>query len=89
MTIRNISIFTIRDKLKEENLRLVSISDWKFESDKDSEGRNKCIELNGFPGVFRDFQGKCYDLRSRDLCPSYSNFMQKVTYIFIKFYIGN
>ena len=61
----------------------MSISDWKLEADVDSLGRSKCIELNGFPGIFRDFKGKSHDLRSKELCPTYNNFMNKVILFFI------
>lgn len=72
--------FDYTEKLKQNNLRSVSILDWRIEPDEDSSGKLKCIELNGFPGVFRDYKGKCYDLRPKEMCPSYNNFMEKVSF---------
>ena len=33
--------------------------------------------LDGFPGVFKGVDGKVYDLRPKDSCPSFENLKSK------------
>lgn len=68
----------IDDLLKMNKLRRVEVCNWKLESDENELGLRKCVELNGFPLVYADYNGKIHDLRNMDRCPSYNNFMKKV-----------
>lgn len=66
-----------RDKLIESKLRKVDIQNWKIEPDVNEEGFIKCIELTGFPFVFRDFKGIIHDMRPKENVPSFNNFAKK------------
>ena len=64
-------------KLKESNLRRVDQARFKQEQEVDAEGRLKVFEIEHYSGIFKDSRGKTYDLRPKELCPSYSNFAKK------------
>eukprot|EP00746_Dinoflagellata_sp_MGD_P002191 gnl/MRDRNA2_/MRDRNA2_104233_c0_seq1.p1 gnl/MRDRNA2_/MRDRNA2_104233_c0~~gnl/MRDRNA2_/MRDRNA2_104233_c0_seq1.p1 ORF type:complete len:900 (-),score=216.65 gnl/MRDRNA2_/MRDRNA2_104233_c0_seq1:174-2873(-) len=66
-----------REELAKRKLRKIDIQDWEFEPDFDKDGLKKVFELGQFKGCFRDSAGKLYDLRNKEGCPSYNNFMKK------------
>ena len=61
------------EKLKENKLRLVKISDWKKEPKLDKDNYEKCFELPGFKYVYLNTDGKVFDLRPEEGKPSYNN----------------
>jgi len=50
---------------------------FKAEAEFDGQGRKKVYEIETFRGLFKDAQGKTYDLRPMETCPSLNNFMRK------------
>jgi len=67
----------IQRKLKEQNLRQVSIQEWEWVPEVDDKGRKKVYELTQFRGIFRASDGTKYDLRPMDTCPSLNNMLKK------------
>ena len=67
--------YDVSEKLKENKLRNVQISDWKKEP-KIKDDLKKCIELSGYKYVFMDYDGKTYDFRPEELKPSYNNLIK-------------
>lgn len=59
--------------LTQHGLRRVDQKDWKREPEERG-GLKKVIELDSFPGYFKDSQGNNYDLRPKESCPSLNNF---------------
>jgi hypothetical protein len=45
-----------------------------MEPEEDNFGLRKVCEIENFRGIFRDTQGKNFDLRPKDICPSLNNF---------------
>jgi len=66
-----------KDRLSKEKLREVSIEEWEWVEDKDSNGFRKVYMLSQFRGVFRDSTEKLWDLRPKESCPCLVNFMKK------------
>jgi len=66
-----------RKELLKRQLRKVEVSNWEWEDDQDEKGFRKCYGLAQFYGVFRDSTGALIDLRPKDLCPFYENYMKK------------
>merc|ERR1719362_471121 len=64
-------------ELEKKNLRKVTLAEWDWEPEVDSKGRAKVYELSQFRGLYRDISGTLQDLRPKDLCPCYANFMKK------------
>lgn len=64
-------------ELSKRSLKKVSIDEWEWEPDVDSKGRKKVYELTQFRGLFRNSAGDLIDIRPRDTCPCYTNFMKK------------
>lgn len=64
-------------KLKEVNCRRVSVQEWEWVADVDDKGLAKVYELSQFKGIFRKGDGEMVDLRPKDTCPSFNNFMKK------------
>ena len=60
------------EKLKENKLRLVKISDWKKEPKTDKDNFEKCLELPGFKYVYLNNDGKVFDFRPEEGKPSYN-----------------
>jgi len=58
-------------------LKVVDIEEWDDTEDVDEEGFTKVYQLSQFRGVFRDPYGTAHDLRPREGCPCYSNFVKK------------
>jgi hypothetical protein len=73
--------YDIVSKLKELKLRKVNIQEWRLEPNVDENGYSKCVELEGFPLVFLDYQSKVHDLRPKDTMPSFNNYIKKVLII--------
>lgn len=65
------------DELNKLSLRRVSVQEWEWVSQVDDRGRGKCYELSQFRGIFRKNDGEAVDIRPKDTCPSYNNFMKK------------
>jgi len=65
------------EEFKKLKLRKVSIEEWEWVPEEDAEGRKKVYGLAQFRGLFRDSAGNLVDLRPRDTCPCYHNFMKK------------
>lgn len=68
-----------REELAKRSLRQVSIQEWEWVPDVDDKGHHKVYELTQFKGIFRKGDGEMVDVRPRDSCPSYNNFMKKDT----------
>ncbi|KJP89518.1 hypothetical protein AK88_00729 [Plasmodium fragile] len=69
--------FNYEPELTKRKLRLVPLEVYEDEEDINKEGFRKVYEISAFPGVFRDATGTAYDLRDKESCPSYNNFMKK------------
>ena len=68
--------YDYQTKLRENNLRLVPSA--QFKSDPDIvDGLRKVYEVDCFAGRFKDAQGRIYDLRPLETCPSLNNFKRK------------
>ena len=50
------------DKLKENNLRLVQISNWQKEKNE-VNGFSKVVPIETYPGIFADVDGSLHDMR--------------------------
>lgn len=76
MTIRKLlyALKICRKSLAEHNLRRIEPSKFKTEVDVDGKGLKKVQEVECYPGIFKDTDGKAYDLRPLDSCPSLNNF---------------
>jgi hypothetical protein len=64
------------EKLKQNKLRLVKISDWKREPKYDNDNLEKCFELPGYKYVYLNNDGKIFDLRPEEGKPSYNNLIK-------------
>jgi len=64
-------------ELAKRSLRKVPIEKWEWEPEEDKQGRKKVYELSQFRGLMRSSQGALIDLRPKDTCPCYANFMKK------------
>jgi hypothetical protein len=64
-------------ELEKRNLRKVPLEEWDWEPEVDKNGRAKVYELSQFKGLFRDVSGELRDLRPKDSCPCFSNYMKK------------
>jgi hypothetical protein len=62
-------------RLRDNGLRRVEVRQWKMEQEE-VDGLKKVFELETFPGVFKDSQGKTFDLRPMETCPSLNNFLK-------------
>eukprot|EP00922_Rhytidocystis_sp_ex-Travisia-forbesii_P006998 GHVS01010230.1.p1 GENE.GHVS01010230.1~~GHVS01010230.1.p1 ORF type:complete len:431 (-),score=96.47 GHVS01010230.1:200-1492(-) len=69
--------YDFRKVLGERKLKWISLEEWEDAEDVDEEGYTKVYEISSFPGVFRDPSGQALDLRPKESCPSYVNFMSK------------
>ncbi|ANQ06816.1 Uncharacterized protein PCOAH_00010160 [Plasmodium coatneyi] len=69
--------FNYEPELTRRKLRLVPLEEYEDEEDINKEGFRKVYEISAFPGVFRDATGQAYDLRDKESCPCYNNFMKK------------
>ncbi|CDU17147.1 conserved protein, unknown function [Plasmodium yoelii] len=65
------------NELENKKLKLVSIEEFEDHEDIDKHGFKKVYEISAFPGVFRDSLGTAYDLRDKETCPCYNNFIKK------------
>lgn len=64
-------------ELEKMRLRRVSIEEWEWVNEEDSQARKKAYELSQFRGCFRTSDGKLVDLRPQDTKPSQQNMMKK------------
>lgn len=64
-------------ELKKQKLKKVSVQEWEWLPDKDTEGNSKVYELSQYRGVFRNSSGDLIDLRPKDTCPCLNTFMKK------------
>ncbi|CXI22845.1 conserved Plasmodium protein, unknown function [Plasmodium berghei] len=64
-------------ELENKKLKLVSLEEFEDHEDIDKHGFKKVYEISAFPGVFRDSLGTAYDLRDKETCPCYNNFIKK------------
>lgn len=64
-------------ELARQSLRKVSIAEWEWVPETDSNGRRKVYELKQFRGLFRNSTGDLIDLRPKETCPCFANFMKK------------
>ena len=62
--------------LANESLREVKAEVWGKEQNE-LNGKKKVLQVPGYPGCFRDSKGVFYDLRPKETCPSFENFMKK------------
>jgi len=58
-------------------LKLVDVEEWDDTEDVDENGFTKVYQLSQFRGVFRDPNGAAHDMRPREGCPCYNNFIKK------------
>jgi hypothetical protein len=63
-------------KLREHGLRRVDQSRFKSEPEV-VDGLRKVYEIESYAGLFKDMQGRSYDLRPQETCPSLNNFLKK------------
>ena len=63
-------------ELKKRKLRAVALGSFKVEPEFDGQKLRKVYEVMHFPGVFKDSEGKVYDLRPQDTKPSLNNFLK-------------
>lgn len=63
--------------LSDLHLKLVKSEKFDSAPEVDKKGLRKVKEVESYPGVFQDSEGRVYDLRPLDSCPSISNFMKK------------
>jgi hypothetical protein len=68
--------YDVNDKLKENKLRLVKITDWKKEPKFDKDNFEKCLELPGFKYEYLNSDGKVFDFRPEEGKPSYNNLIK-------------
>ena len=66
----------VEEELSRRSLRRVEVKDWKIESNI-VDGKKKCVELLGTPLVFVDCDEQSHDLRNKESCPSFNNFIKK------------
>jgi len=66
-----------KDRLEKEKLRQVTIQEWEWVPEEDDRGFHKVYQLSQFRGCFRKSTGELVDLRPKESCPCYSNFMSK------------
>lgn len=66
-----------QEQLQQRKLRKVTIQEWEWVPEEDEAGRRKVYELSQFRGVFRNSSGDLIDLRPKETCPCYNNFMKK------------
>lgn len=64
-------------ELAKRQLRKVTIEEWEWVAEEDSKGNKKVYELSQFRGLFRASNGDLVDVRPKDTCPNYVNFMKK------------
>lgn len=64
-------------EMDKRNLRLVSCEEWEWVPEQDDKGRRKVYALSTFKGCYRNSDGDLVDLRPKDTCPCYNNFMKK------------
>mmetsp|Transcript_44543 Transcript_44543/g.111912 ORF Transcript_44543/g.111912 Transcript_44543/m.111912 type:complete len:286 (-) Transcript_44543:55-912(-) len=64
-------------ELRRQKLRKVTIQEWEWLPEEDEQGRRKVYELSEFRGLFRNSSGDLIDLRPKETCPCYNNFMKK------------
>jgi len=62
--------------LAKKNLRKVTIQEWEW-TPEEVDGCRKVYELSQFRGLFRDSKGELIDMRPKETCPCYSNFIMK------------
>lgn len=70
-------------ELKKRSLRRVTIEEWEWVPDVDSNGFRKCYELSQFRGVFRNSNGDMVDVRPQESCPCLNQFMKKDTTVLL------
>jgi len=63
-------------ELAKKNLRKVTIQEWEWTAEE-IDGRRKVYELSQFRGLFRDSKGELIDMRPKETCPCFNNFMAK------------
>mmetsp|Transcript_37651 Transcript_37651/g.97367 ORF Transcript_37651/g.97367 Transcript_37651/m.97367 type:complete len:291 (-) Transcript_37651:144-1016(-) len=64
-------------ELRKRSLIKVAVEEWEWLPDVNAEGLKKVYMLAQFRGVYRNTQGELIDLRPKETCPCYSNFMKK------------
>eukprot|EP00928_Gymnodinium_smaydae_P008702 TRINITY_DN13181_c0_g2_i1.p1 TRINITY_DN13181_c0_g2~~TRINITY_DN13181_c0_g2_i1.p1 ORF type:complete len:302 (+),score=82.20 TRINITY_DN13181_c0_g2_i1:87-908(+) len=65
------------EELRAKGYRRVRIQEWEWVPEEDSQHCKKAYELSQFKGLFRTASGELLDLRPKDSCPCFSNFMKK------------
>jgi len=64
--------------LEKELLQKVDLMDWESVPDIDLKTKKqKVFEIPFHPGLFQDNQGKTWDLKPREKCPTYQNLLGK------------
>jgi len=64
-------------EMDKQNYRLVTCQEWEWVPETDEKGRRKVYALSQFRGCYRTSSGDLVDLRPKDTCPCYNNFMKK------------
>lgn len=64
-------------ELSKRSMRKVALIDWEWVPEVDEKGRKKVYELSQYRGCFRNSDEELIDLRPKDTCPCYRNFMLK------------
>ena len=68
--------YDVSEKMKDNKLRLIKITDWKKEPKVDKDNFEKCMELPGFKYVYLTTDGKVFDFRPEEGKPSYNNLIK-------------
>lgn len=63
--------------LNNQKLKKVVQASWSIEPNISQEGFKKVQEIEGYSGVFRDSEGKLYDLRPKENIPTRENLRKK------------
>ena len=63
-------------KLDQLALREVTLENWRLEPNM-YLGKTKVVQLRGYAGIFRDSEGRIFDLRDMTDKPSYVNLMKR------------
>jgi len=64
-------------EMDKHKIRLVTCEEWEWVPEEDDKGRKKVYGLSQFRGLYRNSAGDLVDLRPKETCPCYNNFIKK------------
>lgn len=65
------------EELAKNKLKRTTFQEWEWMPEEDDQGRRKVWELSQYRGIFRNSEGDVIDLRPKETCPCFNNFMAK------------